>query len=80
MIAVHVIEKAGSAPDKASVEQRELAAKEMFQIVRDRLQGSDIDHQTEHRYGTDVGDAIIEAAHNLGASAIVFIPEAETAG
>ncbi|WP_135662734.1 universal stress protein [Halorhabdus rudnickae] len=74
VIAVHVIEKAGGAPDKASVEQRELAAKEMFQIVREQLQGNDIVFQTEFLYGTDVGDAIIEAAHDFNASAIVFTP------
>lgn len=74
VIAVHVIEKAGGAPDKASVEQRELAADEMFQIVRERLQGIDIDLQTEYLYGTDVGDAIIKAAHDFGASSIVFTP------
>ncbi|ELZ68589.1 UspA domain protein [Haloferax prahovense DSM 18310] len=74
MIAVHVIEKAGGAPDKASVEQRELAADEMFQILRDRLQGVDIALQTEYLYGTDVGDAIITAAHDFDASTIVFTP------
>ena len=30
VIAVHVIEKAGGAPDKASVEQREQRAAEIF--------------------------------------------------
>ncbi|WP_049913543.1 universal stress protein [Haloferax prahovense] len=74
VIAVHVIEKAGGAPDKASVEQRELAADEMFQILRDRLQGVDIALQTEYLYGTDVGDAIITAAHDFDASTIVFTP------
>lgn len=74
VIAVHVIEKADGAPDKASIEQRELAAKEMFQIVRERFQGIDIDLQTEFLYKTDVGDAIIEAVHDLDARAIVFTP------
>jgi len=74
VIAVHVIEKAGGALDKASVEQRELAGEEVFQTVRERLQGTDITLQTEFLYGTDVGDAIIEAAHDFDASAIVFTP------
>ena len=47
VVAVHVIEKAGGAPDKASVEQRELAAEEMFEVVRAELDGFDVDLETE---------------------------------
>lgn len=74
VIAVHVIEKAGGAPDKASVEQRELAANEMFDIVAEGLDDIDIDLQTEYLYGTDVAATIIEAAHDFDADAIVFTP------
>ncbi|WP_440007952.1 universal stress protein [Halomicrococcus sp. SG-WS-1] len=72
VIAVHVIEKADGAPDKASVEQRELFADEAFERVADGLE--DVELQTEYLYGTDVAAAIIDAAHDLDASAIVFTP------
>lgn len=74
VIAVHVIEKAGGAPDKASVEQRELYADELFEIVADGLADVDVELQTEYLYGTDVAEAIINAAHDLDASGIVFTP------
>ena len=38
VVAVHVVEKAGGAPDKASVEQRELAAEDAFDAVHEELQ------------------------------------------
>ncbi|QSG10413.1 Nucleotide-binding protein, UspA family [Halapricum desulfuricans] len=74
MIAVHVIEKAGGALDKASVEQREQAARDLFAVVRDGLSDTDITLETEILYGTDVAQTLIDAAHDLDASAIVFTP------
>lgn len=74
VIAVHVIEKAGGAPDKASVEQRELHAEELFEIVADELADVDVELETEYLYGTDVAETIIDGAHDLDASAIVFTP------
>lgn len=74
VIAVHVIEKAGGAPDKASVEQRELLADEIFETVADGLGDADVELRTEYLYGTDVAETIIDAAHDLDASAIVFTP------
>jgi nucleotide-binding universal stress UspA family protein len=73
-VVVHVIEKAGGAPDKASVEQREAAAEEAFAAVRDCAADYGLDVETEVRYGTDVADAIVDAAAELDASAIVFHP------
>jgi nucleotide-binding universal stress UspA family protein len=73
-VVVHVIEKAGGAPDKASVEQRESAAEEAFAAVRDCASGYDRDVETEIRYGTDVVEAIVGAAADRDASAIVFHP------
>ena len=73
-VVVHVIEKAGGAPDKASVEQREAAAEEAFAAVRDCAADYGLDVETEIRYGTDVADAIVDAAADLDASAIVFHP------
>jgi len=70
VVAVHVIEKAGGAPDKASVEQRELEAEDVFAVVRDRLP----DAEAEIRYGTDVADTIFAAAADHDATSIAFTP------
>lgn len=67
---VHVIEKAGGAPDKAGVEQREAAAEEMFAAARAVLG----DVETAVLYGTDVAEAIFEAAAERDVTAIVVTP------
>lgn len=73
VIAVNVIEKAGGAPDKASVEQREDEADRMFEIVHDHLdEHTDVD--TDVLYGTDVADAIFAAADDVDATSIVMTP------
>lgn len=72
--AVHVIEKAGGAPDKASVEQREEHAAEIFDAVHEQLADTDVLVMTEVRFGTDVADTIIDTANEIDASAIVFTP------
>lgn len=69
-VFLNVIEKAGGAPDKAGVEQRELAAEEMFDAARAVLG----DVETEIRYGTDITETIFEAADDLDATAIVVTP------
>lgn len=71
---LHVIEKAGGAPDKASMEQREDHAEEIFQTARDRIVDPEVEFATEIRYGTDVAETIIDTAHDIGATAIVFTP------
>jgi len=71
---VHVIEKAGGAPDKASVEQREQYAREVFAAITDGLDGVAASLETELLYGTDVAATIIDAAHDKDATAIVFTP------
>jgi nucleotide-binding universal stress UspA family protein len=73
VVAVHVVEKAGGAPDKAGVEQREEYAEEIFDALRECL-GGDYDVQTEIRYGTDVAETIFNAATEHDASAIVITP------
>ncbi len=74
VIAVHVIEKAGGAPDKASVEQREEHAQDIFAVVGEALAETGIDLETEILYGTDVAETILDAADEFDASAIVFTP------
>jgi len=71
VVAVHVVEKAGGAPDKAGVEQREAVAEAAFDAVR---AGLDVPVETEIRYDTAVDDAIFDAAHDHGVSAIVITP------
>ncbi|WP_416840746.1 universal stress protein [Haloferax sp. DFSO52] len=71
---VHVIEKAGGAPDKAGVEQREELADDVFDIARRAADTAGIDVATDLRFDTDVGDAILDAAAEVDASAIVFTP------
>jgi len=74
VIAVHVIEKAGGAPDKASVEQREQWAHEIFAAISDGFSDTGIALETKILYGTDIATTVIDAAHELDASAIAFIP------
>lgn len=71
---VHVIEKAGGAPDKASVEQREERAERIFGVVERRFADSGVDVTSEVLYGTDVADAVLAAAAEIDASAIAFTP------
>jgi len=74
VVAVHVVEKAGGAPDKASVEQREERAERIFEIVRERLADGDRDVETEIYYGTDVAETVFAAAEDVDADVVVFSP------
>jgi nucleotide-binding universal stress UspA family protein len=72
---VHIIKKAGGAPDKASPEQLQEEAEKMFDRAIEQFANADfLNYETEVRYGTDVADAIVEAGREYGASAIVFTP------
>lgn len=71
---VNVIEKAGGAPDKASVQQREEHAVEIFNAARDVASDSFVEVGSEIVYGTDVAETIIETARDRDTSAIVFTP------
>ena len=72
VIAVHVIEKVGGAPDKASVEQREQRAAGIFSTITERFDDSGIALETDLRYGIDVASSIVSGAHDRSTSAIVF--------
>jgi len=74
VIAVHVIEKAGGAPDKASVEQRELVAQDIFATVTNGLTDIKATIETQIFHGTDIAATLIEAAHDNNARATVFTP------
>lgn len=73
-IVVHVIEKAGGAPDKASVEQRKEHAEEAFTVFREHANIDGIHVETELLYGTDIAETIHDAAAEHDASAIIFRP------
>ncbi|MFP9060579.1 universal stress protein [Natrialbaceae archaeon A-chndr2] len=70
---VHVIEKAGGAPDKAPLEARQEQAEKIFSFV-ERFVGDRIDVTTELRYGTDIVDEIIASAEESDVTAIAFVP------
>lgn len=74
IVLVHVIEKAGGAPDKASVEQREERAEAIFRVARDALATPDRDVETRILYGTDVAETIFAAAADLDADVVAFSP------
>jgi len=71
-LVVHVVEKAGGAPDKAGVEQREEHAEKAFEAIRERARTDGVEIDTKLLYGTDVAAAIRDAAAEADASAIVF--------
>ncbi|GAA0192932.1 universal stress protein [Halobaculum roseum] len=69
---VYVVEKAGGAPDKAGVEQREAAAQEAFDTFDAAMPDVTVDR--EIAYATDVVDGILAVAGDVDATAIVFTP------
>jgi nucleotide-binding universal stress UspA family protein len=69
--AVHVIEKAGGAMDKAPLEKRQEDAAEFLALVDSRL-GDRVAVDTRTAYGTDVVDALFDEAASAGATAVVF--------
>lgn len=71
---IHVIEKAGGAPDKAPLEARQTEARELLAAFEETLAGSALEVETDLLYGTDVVDAILEAARESDATALVFCP------
>ncbi|SEQ06463.1 universal stress protein [Natrinema salaciae] len=74
VLVVNVIEKAGGAPDKASVEQREEYAREIFERARGPLAERAGSVETAVLFGTDVVETIFEAAVDRNADAVVFEP------
>lgn len=75
--ASHVIEKAGGAPDKAPLEKRQSDAAEFLAIVESEL-ADEVAFDARIDYGTDVVDALFEAAEDAGATAIAFHPRDES--
>jgi nucleotide-binding universal stress UspA family protein len=67
---VHVVEKAGRAPDKLSPEQAAGLAEELFTVFREIIP----DVETELVYDEDVVEGITDLAVTVNASAIAFRP------
>lgn len=67
---MYVVEKAGGAPDKASVEQREDFAEEIFDTFEVTLDEGDVERTI--LYGSDVAEAIQDRAAEIDATAIVL--------
>ncbi|AGB32069.1 universal stress protein UspA-like protein [Natrinema pellirubrum DSM 15624] len=74
VLFVNVIEKAGGAPDKASVEQREDYAEEIFERARGPLADRAESVETAILFGTDVVETIFDAAEERDVEAVVFEP------
>ncbi|MFC7215710.1 universal stress protein [Saliphagus sp. GCM10025334] len=74
VLVVHVVEKAGGAPDKAPLEARREFADDVFSRARGPLEETGANVETEVLYGTDVVDAIFEAADDGGADGVAFVP------
>lgn len=66
--AVHVVEKAGGAPDKTSPEHSKQVAEDSYAAVREVFPDAD-DHTS---YGRDVVETIFDAADEVDASAIAY--------
>lgn len=71
---LHVIEKGGGAIDKTPVDAQHDQAETIFSTMIAKLEPAGFDVEPELVYGTDVVDAIANAAMELEASAIVFLP------
>jgi nucleotide-binding universal stress UspA family protein len=71
--AVHVIEKAGGAIDKAPIGKRREDAAEYLAIVETSL-GDEVAVDTRTAFGTDVVETIFDQAVDAGATAIAFCP------
>lgn len=69
--AIHVIEKAGGAPDKAPLEKRREDASDFLAIVDSTLSDS-VAVDTRTVFATDLAPALFTEATAVGADAIAF--------
>jgi nucleotide-binding universal stress UspA family protein len=76
IILLHVIEKGGGAPDKASVEQMETRAEGLFDQAEAAASRRGIPVERRLVYGTDVVETILEVAKEESASSVAFTPRA----
>ncbi len=74
VVALHVIEKADGAPDKAPLAAREEQAERLFNIVESNSKTFGYDVETRLVYGTDVLESIVDGAVEADATSILFVP------
>ncbi len=74
VVAVHVIEKAGGAPDKAPLAAREAQAERTFTVVEQYSRMLDYDLETRLVYGTDVLESLLDVATEAEVTSILFVP------
>jgi len=74
VVAVHVIEKADGAPDKAPLAAREEQAERIFSIVEQYSQTLGYDVETRLIYGTDVLESLFDVADEADVTSILFVP------
>ncbi len=74
VILVHVVEKAGGAPDKVPVEQREEYAEEIFEVAEEAISSEGVSVETRLLYSTEVADAVFELCDEVGAASVAVLP------
>lgn len=68
--AVHVVEKAGGAPDKLPLEEAEQRGEDALDAFRETI----TDAETRIDYGEDIVETVLDVARDVNASAIAFRP------
>lgn len=76
-VALYVIEKHEGAPEPASTEQLEEHGRETLAVVREAFAGSPTAVETPLRYGTDLVETVFEAAADVDADCIAFVPRSK---
>ncbi|ELZ01202.1 UspA domain-containing protein [Natrialba chahannaoensis JCM 10990] len=71
---VHVIEKAGGAPDKAPLGARQRQAETVFEQALETLEPIGYKVETELRYGRDIIDEIRTVVDEHDGAVIAFVP------
>lgn len=74
VVLVHVIEKAGGAPDKAPLAAREEQAESIFRFATTYLESEGFETETQLVYETDVIEGIVDTAEKVDGTSIVFAP------
>ncbi|WP_121744637.1 universal stress protein [Natronorubrum halophilum] len=68
---IHVIQKEPDNVDQAAIKHR---SNEIFTVVRECFEASEIPVSTDIRYGRNIADVILEAADEYTAESIILTP------
>jgi nucleotide-binding universal stress UspA family protein len=74
LVALYVVEKRGGAPEVASTEQLEEHGRATLAVVEEAFADSPVAVETALRYGTDLVETLFEAADDVDADCIAFVP------